>query len=105
MNYCAHCRAVFDAQVCPRCGPDEIREARPDDPVFLIGKDVMWSGLACDLLSQNGIPFLKESCLGTGLTAKIGSWDDTVYLYVRYADMERAQALMREVFSEDVDGE
>lgn len=98
MNYCERCRLAFPEDRCPNCGETHLRPVRADDPVFLIEKDALWSGLVRDLLQQHGVPFLDNSNIGAGLSSRIGSLNEFFLFYVPYAALEDARALMAEVF-------
>lgn len=99
--YCKHCRQVMDADFCPDCRKPT-RQPEADDICFLAEREHPWSDILCDVLKQEGIPFLRQSNLGHGLTAMIGHGLELESLYVNWQDWEKARQVAESLFSEDV---
>ncbi len=78
-----------------------MRQVQPDDPCFLTEKDSPWDGMLEDVLRQNDIPFLTEGRLGAGLSTYVGPILEVTRFYVRWSDLERAKALVEELFGAD----
>lgn len=70
---------------------------------FLTEKDVVWAGMLADVLTQNDIPFIKESSLGAGLRIRAGSFMETIRFFVPEGCLASAKELVDELFA--VDGE
>ena len=93
---------VFYAFPCYNCiGKGKVRQVQPDDPCFLTEKDSPWDGMLEDVLRQNDIPFLTEGRLGAGLSTYVGPILEVTRFYVRWSDLERAKALVEELFGAD----
>lgn len=100
--YCQKCKVVFADTVCPSCGSARhAREPRPEDPCFLIERGQPWSGMLSDVLRQHDIPALTSGRIGAGLAARVGTMLESTRFYVRFDDLERAGALVDELFGED----
>ena len=64
-------------------------------------KDAPWSGMLADVLRQQDIPFLSDGRLGAGLAVYSGTIRESIRFYVRWDDMERAIAIVEELFGEN----
>lgn len=98
MLYCDLCMLLSNAKECPNCGGTKLRSVAANDPVYLLTKDSIWSGMVEDLLNQNSIPFLKQGTLGAGLAAKTGYATETYKFYVPQGVYETAVELIASVF-------
>ena len=101
MMYCEYCSHLAEENHCPVCGRRNLREVREKDPCFLTEQDFIRTGILEDVLRQNGIPFLKKSVLGAGLSIRVGPMLDRGRIYVAYDLLPRAQDLMDDLFSPD----
>ena len=101
--YCPHCHILTVNTRCPICLSREGRQPKEDDYCFLTEKEKLWAPTVTDILGQNGIPFVTESVLGAGLSARMGSSFERVRIYVPYAHYDAALALERGFFSESYD--
>lgn len=99
--YCEKCKILFEGERCPGCRKPRGREAAADDLVFLTEKGQPWSGMLADVLGQHDIPFVTSGRLGAALAARVGSMLESQRFYVRYADLERANDIVDELFGED----
>lgn len=97
--YCEECRLMTQEESCPLCGARKLREVRPDDPCFLVSKEVVWAGMLEEVLKDKGIAYAAESDMGYALSLKIGGHNEEFHFYVNYADYDRARALVDELFS------
>lgn len=97
--YCADCRLMTQEESCPLCGSKKLREVKADDPCFLVSKEVVWAGMLEEVLKGKGIAYSAESDLGYALSLKIGGHHEEFHFYVNYADLDRARALVDELFS------
>ena len=93
--YCPHCR-ILTVNVCLSRA---VREPERGDWCFLAEKEKPWDGALTEILSQNGVPFLTESVLGAGLSARLGSSFERVRVYVPWERYETARELERGFFS------
>ncbi len=98
--YCPHCHILTVNTRCPVCLSREVREPREGDYCFLAEKAKLWAPTLTDILRQNGIPFLCESVLGAGLSARMGSSFERVRVYVPWEHYRTAQELERGFFSD-----
>ena len=99
--YCEKCKHLFEGERCPNCKKGLVREVRNDDPCFLAEKGQPWGGMLADVLRQNNIPFLTDGRMGAGLATQVGSLLESRRFYVRFDDLNRANALVDELFGED----
>ena len=102
--YCEKCRIVFEANCCPGCGNQRVREPKPNDPCFLTEKGVIWAGMLEDMLRQNGIPFLTKKALGAGLALKVGPMSERISLYVPFSRLQDSVEIVNAVFSDPSEG-
>lgn len=100
--YCKHCRQVMDNDFCPDCRK-ATRMPEADDICFLAERSHPWSDILCDVLKQEGIPFLRQSNLGHGLMSMIGQGLELESIYVNWKDWERAVDVAAGLFSEEVE--
>ena len=98
--YCPHCRILTVNVRCPACLSRAVREPERGDWCFLAEKEKPWDGALTEILSQNGVPFLTESVLGAGLSARLGSSFERVRVYVPWERYETARELERGFFSD-----
>ena len=75
--------------------------AGTDGLCFLAEKDSVWAGMLADVLTQKGIPFVKESTLGAGMALRAGPLLDSMKFYVPRSRLEEAQNLVAELFDGD----
>ena len=97
MKYCEKCRRLCadDSVVkCPSCSSKKLSAVSPDDAVFLISLDSIWSGMAEDILTENEIPFRKRGILGAGMTANIGGMLESYEFFVPYSYYDDARELL-----------
>lgn len=100
MLYCEKCMVQTEENECPNCGAKKLRTVRATDPVYLIAKDAIWSGMVEDILNQNKIPFLKKGTLGAGLATNIGYAMETYRFYVPQDLYGQAVELLEPIFPE-----
>ena len=100
--YCKHCRQVMDNDFCPDCRK-ATRVPEADDICFLAEREHPWSDILCDVLKQEGIPFLRHSNLGHGLTTLIGRGLELESIYVNWQDWNKALDVAEGLFSEEVE--
>lgn len=98
--FCEKCGALFEGNVCPVCKNKKVREPEENDLCFLVEKEQIWGDMLADVLTQNGILFLKKGRLGAGLTTRMGTFAGSLRFFVKYSDMERAQKIVEELFGE-----
>ena len=66
MLYCQNCMDLTaERDKCPVCG-GRLREAKEDDPVYLIEKDHIFTQAIEEILAQNGIPSFKKALVRRG---------------------------------------
>ncbi len=98
--YCERCKRLTEGDMCPECGKPCKRDALPEDPCFLLSGGQIWADMACDLLDQEKIPYLKQGSLGAAMTVLTGLSLENYSLYVPFAQYERAQEIAQTVFPE-----
>lgn len=98
--YCEKCSRIFDgySALCPACGSRKVREPRMDDACFLVEKEAIWGEMLADVLTQNGIVFLKRPVLGAGIALKLGQRMERYRFYVPYSRREEAQEILDSLF-------
>lgn len=103
--YCEHCQRLNEGEICPECGKRCKRDALPEDPCFLLSGRQIWVDMACELLDQEKIPYLKQGSLGAAMTVLTGLSLEMYSLYVPFAQYERAREITRAVFPEGEESE
>ena len=103
--YCERCKRLTEDEICPECGKKCHREALPEDPCFLLSGGQIWADMACELLDQEKIPYLKQGSLGAAMTALTGFSLEMYSLYVPFAQYDRAREVTQAVFPEGETGE
>ena len=92
--YCEKCCRVIEADRCPVCKSSHVREPEPADPCFLTEQDYIPSGILEDVLTQNGIPYLKKNVMGAGLAIKVGPMLDRSRFYVSFEQLKSAEKVV-----------
>lgn len=101
MMYCERCKRLFEGTTCPDCGKARwAREPLPEDPCFLVERGAPWDGMLKDVLDQHGIPHMDHSRLGAALGMRAPLIQSN-RIYVRYDDLDRAGAIVDELFGPD----
>lgn len=93
MKYCEKCLRLFEGEICPECGKRTGREPRAEDSCLLLSVGQIWADMACDILGQNEIPYLKQGRLGAGMAVLTGLPLETYCIYVPYREYEKAREL------------
>ena len=75
----------------------------PEAMCFLTEKGAPWAGMLADVLQQHGIPFIKESSLGAGLSIKMGSLSETIRFFVPTSRLSAAEAVVEELFATEAE--
>lgn len=98
--YCEKCGRVSEkySALCPACGSRKVREPRMDDICFLTEKESIWGELLADVLTKNGILFLKKPVLGAGIALNLGQGMERYRFYVPYSRREDAQTILDTLF-------
>ena len=91
--YCERCHRLTEGEICPECGKPCKREALPDDPCLLLSGGQIWVDMACEVLDQEKVPYLKQGELGAAMTVITGLATETYHLYVPFQYYDRAQEL------------
>ena len=95
--YCERCQLLTEGEICPECGKKCRRDPLPEDPCFLLSCGQIWADMACDLLEQEKIPYLKQGSVGAAMTVLAGFSIEQYSLYVPFAQYERAKEITRAV--------
>ena len=103
--YCEHCQRLTEGEICPECGKTCKRDALPEDPCFLLSGGQIWVDMACELLDQEKIPYLKQGSLGAAMTVLTGLSLEMYSLYVPFIQYERAREITQAVFPEGEESE
>ena len=99
--YCKNCLVVFEGERCPVCSAKGKVSPAPDDPVFLVEKEVLWSPVLGDVLEKEGIPFYRRNVNGAAMSLKVGPMSERVRFYVHFGDVERAKDIANGLFSDE----
>ena len=99
--YCENCYVVFEGKRCPVCNAKGYREPEPEDPVFLVEKEQVWSPMLQDVLEQKEIPFFCKNVNGAAMSMKIGLMSERVRFYVKMKDLDAASDVVAELYSSD----
>ena len=103
--YCERCQRLTEGEICPECGKKCKRDALPEDPCFLLSGRQIWVDMACELLDQEKIPYLKQGSLGAAMTVLTGLSLEIYSLYVPFAQYDRAKEITQTVFPEGEESE
>lgn len=98
MLYCENCMYLTSDIACPLCGRKKLREARENDPVYLITKEAVFAASIEDILTQNDIPCLKKGLIGAGITSRIGFAKETYKIFVPFSAYSKAKELLCNFF-------
>ena len=102
--YCENCGILTELSRCPVCSNRELRVPLASDYCFLTEKELLWSNVLEELLTDNGIPCVTKNALGAGLTSKIGAMQERTRFYVPYLKLKTARALEEEFFAAKFEG-
>ena len=104
--YCEKCGTLFEeGRRCPACRSRRVREPKEGDPCFLVSQNFIWSDLLADVLTQEGIPFLKKGTLGAGMVVEIGQMLEEYRFLVPYEVLPRAREIVDSLFSGEAEVE
>ncbi len=98
--YCERCQRLTEGEICPECGKKCHRDPLPEDPCFLLSGGQIWVDMACELLDQEKIPYLKQGSLGAAMTVLTGLSLENYSLYVPFSQFEQAREITQAVFPE-----
>lgn len=101
MLYCESCMRIVSEDECPDCKNKKLREAKNNDPVYVITEDAILAASIEDILNENGIPFLKKGLIGAGITSRIGFAREIYEFYVPYNALEKTKELLYNFFDEE----
>ena len=106
MLYCQNCMLLASDTECSVCGSKKLREARENDPVYIITKDFIFAGSIEDILTQNDIPCLKKPLIGAALAARTG-YAEVYQFFVPFGAYSKAKELLFNFFEgeERISGE
>lgn len=102
MNYCGKCYHVFKQEQCPYCQNRKTRKVTAEDLCFLIEKQLIWTEIIKQVLEENEIPYQYQGDKGAGLAIKMGPYLENYQFYVPYEYLEKAKALMNNLFPDDI---
>ncbi|MCL1952500.1 MAG: hypothetical protein FWF60_06695 [Oscillospiraceae bacterium] len=102
MLYCKKCMLLCAGEACGRCGSRKLCEAKENDPVYLVTKNIVWSGGIEDILTENKIPYLKQGLLGAGVTTRTGVGMEDYRYYVPFGAYKKSKELLAAIFA-DID--
>jgi len=96
--YCSKCQRIIATRTCSDCGSYWVREATGEDVCYLTDQQQIWAEMLEEVLRQNGIPFLIRRTLGAGLAMSAGAMLECHRIYVPFAELDRALAIVDELF-------
>lgn len=97
MLYCEDCKSLTADSECPSCGSKKLREAKENDPVYLLTKDAVFAASIEDILAQNDISCLKNPLLGAGFVARTGC-PEFYKFFVPFGAYNKAEELLYNFF-------
>jgi len=83
---------------CGHCGSNKLREPKENDPVYLITKNIVWSGGIEDILTENNIPYLKKGLLGAGVASRTGYGMEDYKYFVPFGAYKKSKELLAAIF-------
>jgi hypothetical protein len=98
MRYCKKCKLLCSGEECEGCGNNKLCDPKENDTVYLITKDVIWSGAIEDILTKNDIPYLKQGLLGAGVTSKVGYAMENYQFFVPFGAYNKSKELLANIF-------
>ncbi|MBM6841614.1 hypothetical protein H6A03_08715 [[Clostridium] spiroforme] len=101
MNYCPRCHHVFSNEQCPCCFNRKIRSVKDDDWCFLIEKQLIWTDMIKQRLTENQIDYRCQGDKGAALAIKAGPYLENFEFYVTYRDLQQARDVLKEMFLEE----
>ena len=88
-----HCGTPFEGDVCPVCGSRKVRPVREDDLCVLAeGNDIV-TGMLCDVLRQENIPYYRQSRTGAAMAVLLGRQLEVFEVLVPYACYGQAREI------------
>lgn len=92
MLYCGNCLKLnSEDEKCSLCG-GKLREARENDPVYLISLDHIFAESLIEILTKNKIPSLKQPLVGAGLAPRTG-YAEVYQIFVPFGAYSKAKEL------------
>ena len=100
--YCKMCMATAPSgtERCPQCGYKKIKEIKDNDAVYLTGKNFVLSGILEDVLTKNGIPYLKKGATRIAIMGQIDNGTARAAFFVPFGCYKKAVELLIECFGE-----
>ena len=107
MLYCEMCMMLAqpDEKTCPECRYKKLRRPGENDPVYLLSKEMLWSGGIEEVLKENGIPCMKKSAQGSVINVIFGHFGDVLHFYVPFAALEKSKELLAGFMEEGEPGD
>lgn len=100
MNYCEKCQTLTENTHCPNCGNPGLREIRPDDFIFLTTLDEFYGRMYEGALQSQNIETVSRGLYSNGGLIWGKSVDtDLKMIFVRYADLDAAKEIYKELFT------
>ncbi len=96
--YCERCRRIVEGEKCPECGKACVRDVRDGDLCLLYSGGQIWADMACDILRQENVPFIREGTLGAAMAVLTGLSAETFNIFVPFSSLETARELTLAVF-------
>jgi hypothetical protein len=91
MLICKKCLCEIKEDFCPICGKKKcFREAKDSDEIFLTSADFIFYKVIEDILTDNGISYVKKGTLGSAVSFYVGDGAETFNFYVMLKDYEAA---------------
>lgn len=103
MNY--HCYTPFEGDVCPVCGSRKVRPVEREDLCLVREGDAISAGLLCEVLKDEGIPFLQQSQIGAAMAVLIGRQAERFNVLVPYGRFDEAREIADALFSAPAEDE
>lgn len=96
--YCERCHRILEGDVCPECGKKAKREVTAEDSCLLLSVGQIWADMACDVLDQEKIPYLKQGSIGAAMAMLTGMATETYQIYVPYSYYDKAKEIIDPLF-------
>lgn len=98
MQYCEKCHTLIPQPYCGACGNKLLRAPNSDDYCFLIEADNLFGEMFKGILEDESIPYV-DTPAGNGVRSRFALRLDRLKIYVPYAFYDRADEILKDIFS------
>lgn len=101
MNY--HCYTPFEGDKCPVCGSLRVRPVEEEDLCLVMTGDAIQTDMLCQVLEEEGIPFLRQSRIGAAMAMLTGRQTEQFDVLTPFRCFEEAREAARDFLARDVE--